>query len=78
MIGMRVSRFVLLVFIGAVLWTPVLVLAGYIVGIIPGFKQYLPYMMPCFILLVTTPIVIRIVSEMKRGSKDSSSASGTK
>jgi membrane-associated protein len=78
MIRMGVSRFVVLVFIGAVLWTPVLVLAGYIVGIIPGFKQYLPYLMPGFILLVTTPIVIRIVREMKKGGKDNSHASGRK
>src|SRR4051812_209952 len=40
MIGMNISRFVFLVMIGSVLWTQVLVLAGYFVGIIPGFKQY--------------------------------------
>lgn len=75
-IRMKVSRFIVLVAIGAVLWTPIMVIAGYIVGIIPGFKQYLPYIMPGFIVLVTTPIVIRIVREMKKAGKESSKANG--
>lgn len=75
MIRMNVSRFVVLVFIGSILWTQVLVLPGYLVGLIPGFKQYLPYIMTGFILLVTTPIVIRIFREMKKTGRDSSEAS---
>src|SRR4051812_30325504 len=76
MIGMNVRRFVVLAFIGSVLWTQVLVLAGYLVGIIPGFKQYLPYLMISFILLVTTPVIVRILRPLKKsgkgGSKESS------
>ncbi len=72
MVRMNISRFIVLVFIGAVLWTQVLVLAGYVVGIIPGFKQYLPYITAGFILLVITPILIRIFRDMKRTGKDNS------
>ena len=72
MVRMNTTRYVVLVIIGSVLWTQVLVLPGYLVGLIPGLKQYLPYIMAGFILLVTTPIVIRIFREMKRVGKDSS------
>ena len=72
MVKMNITRYVVLVFIGSVLWTQVLVLSGYLVGLILGLKQYLPYIMTGFILLVTTPIVIRIFREMKRAGKGSS------
>ena len=68
MVRMKLSRFAVLVLIGSVLWTPVLILSGYVVGIIPGIKPYLPYIMAGFILVVTTPLVIRIFREMKRAA----------
>ncbi len=71
MVKMKLSRFVVLVTIGSLLWTPVLVLAGYLVGIIPVFKTYLPYIMMGFILVVTIPILIRIAREIKKAEKDS-------
>ncbi len=70
MVRISAGRFIVLVFIGSVLWTPVLVTAGYIAGIIPGFKTYLPYIMCGFILAVTIPVVIRIIRELKKGSKN--------
>ncbi len=70
MVRMKPGRFLFLVFIGSVLWTPVLVLSGYVVGILPGVKQYLPFIMPGFILIVTTPIVIRIVREIRKAATD--------
>ncbi len=66
MVRMKPVRFLFLVSIGSILWTPVLVLSGYIVGILPGVKPYLPYLMPGFILVVTTPLVIRMIKEMKK------------
>ena len=75
MVRMNTTRYVVLVIIGSVLWTQVLVLPGYLVGLIPGLKEYLPYIMTGFILLVTTPIVIRIFKEVKRAGNGSSEIS---
>ena len=70
MVKMPVSRFGFLVFFGSVLWVPVFLLAGYLIGNIPGLREYLPYMMTAIIVLVTTPVVIRIVKEFKKAGKE--------
>jgi membrane-associated protein len=69
MIRMNFSRFVLLVFIGSLLWIPPFVLAGYLIGSIPALKEYLPYLMITIILVVTIPVVIRIIKELKKAGK---------
>ena len=47
---MNFPRFVLYVFTGAVLWIPPFIVAGYLIGIVPGIKEYLPYIMGAIIL----------------------------
>ncbi len=69
-IRMGFSRFILLAFIGSVLWIPVFVLAGYLIGSIPAFKEYLPYIMAAIILAVTIPVVTRIIREFKKLGKE--------
>ena len=66
---MNFPRFVLYVFTGAVLWIPPFIVAGYLIGIVPGIKEYLPYIMGAIILLVTTPSVIRIIREFRKAGK---------
>jgi membrane-associated protein len=70
LIKISLSRFTLLVLIGSVLWTPVLISSGYLVGIIPVLKKYMPYIIPIFVLVVTIPLLIRIVREFKNAGKE--------
>src|SRR6266498_4056716 len=65
-IRMKFMRFFLLVFIGSVLWIPIFILAGYLIGSVPALKEYLTYIVTTFILIVTTPLVIRIITEFKK------------
>ncbi len=70
MIRMNISRFLLLVFLGSVLWIMIIVLSGYLIGSIPCFKQYLPYIIAGILLIVTTPVVISIIKEFKKAAKE--------
>lgn len=69
-VKMNFSRFVLFVFIGSLLWVPSFVLAGYFIGSVPGFKDYAPYIVTVFLALITLPVIIRIVKEVKKSSKE--------
>ena len=67
---MNFNHFAFSVFMGSVLWISVLVFAGYLIGNIPGLKEYLPYIITAIILVVTTPVIIRIIREFKKASKE--------
>lgn len=66
MIKLDLQRFLLFTFIGSVLWILSFVLAGYLIGKIPFLKSYLPYVIVTIIILVTIPIVIRIMKQFKK------------
>jgi membrane-associated protein len=72
MVRMNFNYFMGFVFIGSTLWISLFVVAGYLIGSIPGLKEYLPYVMPVIILTVTIPAVSRIVGELKKASKEHS------
>ncbi len=72
-IRMNFGRFTLLVFIGSILWVSLFISAGYLIGSIPVFKEYLPFVMTAIIILVTMPVVIRIVREFKKTNKGNES-----
>ena len=69
-VKMNFSRFVLFVFLGSVLWIPMFLLAGYLIGSIPAIKEYVGYIMVAIILLVTIPAVTRIIIGLKRAGRD--------
>ncbi len=69
-VRMSFNRFVLLVFIGSVLYILPYVITGYLVGRIPVIKKYLPYIITAIIIVVTTPVVIRIIREFKKAGKE--------
>ena len=69
-VKMNFSRFLLFVFIGSLLWVPPFVLAGYFIGSVPAFKDYAPYIISVFLIAITTPVVIRIIKEIKKSSKE--------
>lgn len=64
MIKLDFGRFFLYTLLGSSLWIISFVLTGYFIGIIPGLKPYLPYVITGVILVVTLPIVIRIVRKL--------------
>lgn len=58
-------RFLLLTFSGSVLWILSFVPVGYLIGSRPFLKPWLKYIVPAFILIVTLPIIIRMIKEWK-------------
>jgi membrane-associated protein len=68
-VKMNFGRFVLFVFIGSTLWIPAFLVAGYLLGSIPAIKEYLNYIMVAVILIVTIPVVTRIIRDLKKRQK---------
>lgn len=65
-VRMDFLRFLLLSFCGAVVWVSSFVAAGYFIATRPILKPWLKYMVPAFILLVTVPLIIKTLRELKR------------
>jgi len=69
MIQMNFRRFVLFTTIGCIGWILSFTLAGYFIGSMPALKPYLKYIVLSIIILVTIPIVIRMVKAFKQAGK---------
>jgi len=69
-IKMDVRRFILLTFVGSVLWVSSFVSAGFLIASMPFLKPYLKYFIVGIIITVTVPFIIRIVGEFKKPGKD--------
>lgn len=63
-------RFLLLAFSGSVVWILSFVLAGYFIGSRPFLKPWLKYIVIAFILVVTIPLIIKMVKELRKLSKE--------
>ena len=63
-------RFVLLTFLGSVLWILSFTLAGYAIGKIPALKSWLNYIVIGFLIIVTIPLIILVSKELKRLQKE--------
>ncbi len=59
-------RFILLTFLGSVLWITSFVSAGYFIGSRPFLKPWLKYIVIVFILAVTIPLIIWTAKELRR------------
>jgi len=66
MIKLNFRKFTLFTFIGSVAWISSFVLSGYFLAKMPFLKPYLKYVIIAIIVLVTTPIIIRILRELKK------------
>lgn len=62
-------RFLLLTFLGSLLWILSFTLAGYAIGKIPALKPWLNYVVIGFLVLVTIPLIIWVKRELKRLQK---------
>lgn len=68
-IRMNFVRFVLFVLIGSALWIASMILSGYLLGKLPFLEEYLSYIVITLIVVVSVPVVIRIVREFRRKSE---------
>ena len=69
-IRMQFQKFVICTITGSIIFILVFVLTGYLIGNVPLLKPWLKYIVAVFILVVTIPLVVKIVREMKKPRKD--------
>jgi len=60
-------RVLFFTFLGSLLWIICFVGAGYLVGIMPFLKQYLTYIVIGIIVVVTIPVIMRIIRLLRNG-----------
>jgi membrane-associated protein len=63
-------RFMLLTITGSVIWIVSFLSAGYFIGSRPFLKPWLKYIVIVFLLVVTMPLVIRTIKELKKLRKE--------
>lgn len=66
MVKMDFKKFSLFTLLGSVAWVMSFVLAGYFIASMPFLKPYLKYIIIAIIVLVTIPVLVRIVKEFKK------------
>lgn len=65
-IKLKFSRFLLFVFAGSVGWILSFAVAGYLIGSMPFLRPYLNYVVIAIIVLVTVPVVIKIIQGVQK------------
>jgi len=71
MVKLNFGRFILLTVTGSVFWILSFVLAGYFIGSRPFLKPWLNYIVIGFILVVTIPLIIWMIKELRKMRKES-------
>ena len=71
MVRLSFHRFLLLTITGSVAWILSFVLAGYFIGSRPFLKPWLNYIVIGFILIVTIPVIIWMIKELRKMRKQS-------
>ena len=66
MVRLNVRQFILLTVSGSIAWILSFVLAGYFIGSRPLLQPWLKYIVIIFIGIVTIPLIIWFVKELKR------------
>jgi membrane-associated protein len=69
-IKMNFRSYFVLICIGSVMWVVGIVMLGYLVGAVPFLKKWSTYIIIAFLLVVTTPILIRVVREFRAFKKE--------
>lgn len=70
-IRLDLRRFVVLTFTGSVVWIVSFVSAGYFIGSRPFLKPWLNYIVLAFILMVTLPLILKMIKEWRKLRKES-------
>lgn len=71
MVRLNFRRFIFLSFTGSVAWVLGFVLSGYFIGSRPYLKPWLKYIVMGFILLVTLPLLIKLVMVLRKMRRES-------
>lgn len=66
MVGLKFRRFILLTTTGSAVWILSFVLTGYFIGSSPYLKPWLTHIIIFFVVVVTIPLVIWIIKELRR------------
>ncbi|HET9747100.1 MAG TPA: DedA family protein [Chitinophagaceae bacterium] len=66
MVGLKFRRFMGLTTAGSTVWVLSFVLTGYFVGSSPYLKPWITYIIIFFIVVVTVPLIIWIIKELRR------------
>jgi len=66
-------HFMVLTVAGSVIWIVSFVSAGYFIGSRPYLKTWLNYIVVVFVLVVTIPLIIRTIKELKKLRKENES-----
>jgi len=66
MIRLNISRFLLSVTLGSVLWVFSFLAAGYVIGSRPMLKPYLNYIVLGIVVVVSIPVVLKIFKALKK------------
>jgi len=72
-IKLDLRRFMLLTFTGSMIWIISFVSAGYFIGSRPYLKPWLNYIVIAFILIITIPLIVRTIRELKKLRKENES-----
>ena len=70
MVGLNFRRFILLTTAGSTIWVLSFVLTGYFIGSSPYLKPWLNYIVIFFVGVVTIPLIIWIIRELRRLRKE--------
>jgi len=65
-VKMNIQRFVWVTLAGSILFVLSFVLAGYYIGTRPYLKPWLPYIVGFFILVITLPLIIKMIKEFRK------------
>lgn len=63
-------HFILYTVAGAVTWVVPLATAGYFLGQIPFVEEHLEYFLLGFVIVITTPVIIRLIQESRKKQKN--------
>ncbi|HJS52908.1 MAG TPA: hypothetical protein VJ765_00150, partial [Chitinophagaceae bacterium] len=69
-VRLNFRRFILLTVTGSVVWILSFVSAGYFIGTRPFLKPWLNYIVISFILVVTIPLIIWMIKELRKMRKE--------
>lgn len=66
MVRLRFRRFMLYVIVGSASWVFSFLFAGYLIGSRPYFRPYLNYMVVGIVIVVSIPVVMRLINGIKK------------
>ena len=69
-IKVKFTRFFCFSLVGSIVFIGIFVLTGYLVGSLPFLKPWIKYIVAGFILIVTIPLFIKIIRQLKKPTGD--------